>query len=314
MSVSRVVNGTRRVSPEVERKVRAAIAKIGYQPNEAARVLKGTKSSVLGLIVPDLADPFFAGCCSAIQETAWNAGYMILMTASGHREDLERRETEIMVQRRIAGLLVVPIGTQNAHFAAAQSAGVPLVAIDRPIDHVTADSLTVDNFKASFLATQHLLQHGHQRVLCLADDEQIYTKVERVFGYSKAMRTAKLAPRTCLVGATIGSVADQLSYAFNSSHAPTAIFAASNIVGTAVLHYLQDSGLSIPKDVAIICFDDFSAATLFSPTITVIQQPIAEIGQTAAKMMLERLKTPHGTPSSNIVLPTKLVIRRSCGC
>src|ERR1035438_1067198 len=116
MSVSRVVNGSRRVTAETERKVRAAIERIGYEPNEAARVLKGQRARILGLIVPDLADPFFATCANAIQETAWNAGYMTLMAASAHREDIERHETEIMIQRQIAGLIVIPSGTQNDHF------------------------------------------------------------------------------------------------------------------------------------------------------------------------------------------------------
>src|ERR1700677_2035826 len=118
MSVSGVVNGTRRVSPEVERKVRAAIGKIGYEPNEAARILKGHRAQVIGLIVPDLADPFFAICANAVQDAALEAGYMTLMSASGHREDVERQQTEIMMQRRVAGLLVIPSGTQNDHFAA----------------------------------------------------------------------------------------------------------------------------------------------------------------------------------------------------
>jgi LacI family transcriptional regulator len=314
MSVSRVVNGNRRVSPEVEQRVRAAIKKIGYQPNEAARILKGNRSSVIGLIVPDLADPFFSTCCSVIQEAAWDAGYMTLMAASGHREDLERRETDLMVQRRIAGLIVVPISSQNAHFAAAQSVGVPLVAIDRPIEHVESDSLTVDNLKASFYATQHLIQHGHKNILCVADDERIYTKTERVSGYSQAMRKAKLVPRVCIVGNLSGSVADQISFALDSDRAPTAIFAASNMVGIDVLRYLQRCDIKIPSQVALICFDDFSAATLISPAVTVIQQPVVELGQRAAQMLLVRLKATVATSPSRVVLPTQLIIRKSCGC
>ena len=314
MSVSRVVNNTRRVSPEVERKVRAAIEKIGYVPNEAARILKGNKSSVLGLVVPDLADPFFAACCSAIQETAWDFGYMTLMAASGHREELERRETDIMVQRRVAGLLVVAVGSQNDHFAAAQNAGIPVVAIDRPIEHVESDSLTVDNFEAAFGATQHLIEHGHRNIVCVADDERIYTKTERVSGYSQAMREAKLASRVCLVGTMTGSVTDQLSFLLESTPAPTAIFAASNLVAIDVLRELQRRVIKIPEDIALICFDDFSAATLVSPTITVVQQPVAELGQRAAQMMLGRLKTTVEATPRKVVLCTQLVIRKSCGC
>jgi len=314
MSVSRVVNGTRRVSPEVERKVRSAIEKIGYVPNEAARILKGNKSSVLGLIVPDLADPFFASCCSAIQEAAWDAGYMTLMAASGHREELERRETGIMVQRRVAGLLVVAVGSQNDHFAAAQKGGVPVVAIDRPLQHVESDSLTVDNFDASFRATQHLIGHGHRHIVCIADDERIYTKTERVSGYSRAMREANLSVRVSLVGAMTGLVSDQLPDILQSTPAPTAIFAASNLVGIDVLRDLQRRSVKIPKQISLICFDDFSAATLVSPTITVIQQPVVEIGQRAAQMMLDRLKAATPGAPAKVILTTQLVIRQSCGC
>jgi LacI family transcriptional regulator len=314
MSVSRVVNGTRRVSPDVERKVRAAIERIGYVPNEAARILKGNRGSVLGLIVPDLADQFFSACCSAIQEAAWDAGYMTLMAASNHREQLERQETALMVQRRVAGLLVVAIGSQNDHFFAAQEAGVPVVAIDRPIEHVDSDTLTVDNLEASFDATRHLIAHGHRGILCVADDERIYTKNERILGYSRAMRDAKLPTRVCLVGKMAGSVADQLAFALESKPAPTAIFAASNHVGIDVLRYLQQRNIAIPRDIAFICFDDFSAATLMSPTITVVQQPVSDLGQKAAHMMLERLKAVTQTQTSKVTMATQLVIRKSCGC
>jgi LacI family transcriptional regulator len=314
MSVSRVVNGTRRVSPDVERRVRAAIERIGYVPNEAARILKGNRGSVLGLIVPDLADQFFSACCSAIQEAAWDAGYMTLMAASNHREQLERQETALMVQRRVAGLLVVPIGSQNDHFAAAQQAGVSVVAIDRPIEHVDSDTLTVDNLEASFGAARHLIAHGHHEILCVADDERIYTKNERVLGYSRAMRGAKLPVRVCLVGKMTGSVADQVGFALESKPTPTAIFAASNHVGIDVLRYLQQRNIAIPGDIAFICFDDFSAATLMSPTITVVQQPVSDLGQKAAQMMLDRLKTATQSQTSKVTMATQLVIRKSCGC
>jgi LacI family transcriptional regulator len=313
MSVSRVVNGTRRVSPEVERKIRAAIEKIGYQPNEAARVLKGNKSSVLGLIVPDLADPFFAACCNAIQESAWDAGYMTLMAASRHREEVERRETEMMVQRKVAGLIVVAIGSQNNHFVAAKQEGVPLVAFDRPIEHVEADTLTVDNQEAAFAATRHLIEHGHRNIVCIADDERIYTKFRRVSGYSRAMREAALPPRVSLVGVMTGSVAEQLHLLLESTPRPTAIFAASNLVCTDVLRNLQKYSLRIPADIALICFDDFSAATLVSPPITVIQQPLVELGQKAAQMLLDRVKGVD-VPPLTVELMTRLVIRNSCGC
>ena len=314
MSVSRVVNGTRRVSPEVERKVRAVIERIGYEPNEAARALKGLRSRILGLIVPDLADPFFATCANAIHETAWNAGYLTLMAASFHREDIERSETEIMVHRQITGLLVIPSGIQNDHFIVAQKRGIPVISLDRPLARIQADSLVVDNREASIRATEHLIEHGHKRILCVADDERIFTKAERVAGYSKAMRRAGYDVRVCLVGPMSGSLADQLPLILRGKAGPTAIFATSDVLTVDVLLQLQSHSIPIPEKIALISFDDFNAATLVRPRITAIRQPVAELGHTAASWLLEKLNGPSTASIKQLVLPTELVLRESCGC
>ncbi len=317
MSVSRVVNGTRRVSPSVAEKVRTAILKIGYVPNEAARILKGNRSSVLGLIVPDLADPFFAELSNAVQQTAWNAGYLTLMAASGHREDLEISETELMVQRRVAGLIAVAIGSDNGHFAAAKRAGVPVIAIDRPMKQFKTDTLTINNYESACHATEHLLQHGHRNVLCIADDERVHTKLQRVAGYTRAVRNAGLKPRTCLVGPNTGSVRGYFDQLLTQKDPPTALFAASNLVAIEVLRELQRRALRIPSQMALVCFDDFSAATLVKPMITVVQQPVSDIGHQAATMLLDRLKEPQhdqNARSEHVILSTRLLIRGSCGC
>ena len=314
MSVSRVVNGTRRVSPEVERKVRAAIGKIGYEPNEAARILKGHRAQVIGLIVPDLADPFFAICANAVQDAALEAGYMTLMSASGHREDVERQQTEIMMQRRVAGLLVIPSGTQNDHFAAVIKMGVPIVSFDRPLERVEADALVVDNRAASVRMTKHLIDHGHRYILCVADDENIFTKTERVAGYSEAMRRAKLPTQVCLTGPISGPLSNQLEFALNSISPPTAIFATSNVLATQVFRELQKRSMRIPDKMALAAFDDFDAATLIRPTITVIRQPIAELGKQATELLLARLRKDAMDSPLKIVLRAEIVIRQSCGC
>ncbi len=314
MSVSRVVNGTRRVTPETERKVRAAIRRIGYEPNEAARILKGHRARIIGLIVPDLADPFFATYANAVQETAWKAGYMTLMAASGHRDEVERREAEIMIQRQVAGLLVTPVGFRNDHFTAARRHGIPIVSFDRPLENVDADSLLVDNRAAAIRVTEHLIEHGHRNILCLAEDEKIFTLTERVSGYSDVMRRARLPVRVCLVGSVSGSVSDQLNFALHSTPAPTAIFATRNVIGVEVLRELQEQSVQIPEKMALIAFDDFDAAALVRPGITVVRQPIAELGRTAASMLLARLSGNGQAESSRVVLSTELIIRESCGC
>jgi LacI family transcriptional regulator len=314
MSVSRVVNGTRRVSPETERRVRAAIERIGYAPNEAARILKGHRGRIIGLIVPDLADRFFSVYANAVQEKALEDGYLTLMVASGHRIEIERRETEIMVQRQVAGLLVTPCSSQNDHFVSARKAGIPIVSFDRPLDHMDADAIIVDNRAAASRVTEHLIVHKHRNILCIADDEKIFTKTERVAGYSEVMRRAGLPARVCLVGPISGSVSHQLGLALDSRPVPTAIFATSNVIALEVLRKLQKRAVRIPEKIAIIAFDDFDAATLVRPTITVVRQPVVALWRKAASVLLNRLRAPVPPKTSEIVLPTELIIRESCGC
>ena len=315
MSVSRVVNGTRPVSPETERKVRAAIEKIGYRPNEAARILMGHRAQVIGLIVPDLADPFFATYANAVHETAWEAGYMTLMAASAHRTDIELRETEFMVERRVAGILATPAGFDNRHFETAKKNDVQIVSFDRPMEGVDVDVFVVDNRVAAAGATQHLIEHKHRNILFIADDETIFTKAERVAGYSEAMSRARLPVRICFVGPISGPLPRQLEFALHSTPPPTAIFAMNNVIALEVLRELQKRSIPIPGKMALIAFDDFDAATLVRPALTVVRQPVAELGRRATSTLLTRisgeLRSKRGL---RVTLPTELVIRKSCGC
>jgi len=314
MSVSRVVNGTRKVSPETERRVRGAIERIGYEPNEAARILKGQRSHVLGLIVPDLGDPFFATCANAIQETARRAGYLTWMAASARKEDVERELTKAMTKGHVAGLLVIPSGKHNDHFANATKSGIPIVSLDRPLENVDADALVVDNRAAAARATEHLIEHGHRSILFITDDETIFTRMERIKGYSQAMQRAKLPVQVSSIGPVSGSLSDQLTFALNTTAPPTAIFAESNLVAVETLHELQRRSLRIPREMAFIAFDDFDAATLVRPSITVIKQPVAELGRQATDLLCRRLESHDCSPGLNIVLKTSLIIRESCGC
>jgi LacI family transcriptional regulator len=314
MSVSRVVNGTRRVSPSTERKVREALRQVGYVPNEAARILKGQPAHVLGLIVPDLSNPFFATCANAFHETAWRAGYLTLMASSFHDEEVESRITEIMVSRRVAGIAAIPSGSRDDHFAQVQESGIPIVSLDRPFQRVEADTLVVDNRPAARFATKHLIEHGHRNILCVAEAEMTFTKRERVEGYSEAMRRAKLPVRISLVDGLSRKLSDQLDLALKTRPKVSAVFAINDVLAVGVLKQLRKLSIAIPDEIALIAFDDFDAATLVRPTITVVRQPVADLGRKAAAVLLDRLNNPKRIEASEIVLKTKLIVRESCGC
>ncbi len=312
MSVSRVVNGTRKVSKSTEEKVRAAIRRIGYEPNEAAKVLKGHRARVLGLIVPDLADPFFAVCANAIQVKAREAGYMTLMVASGHQESVERQQTDVMMQRQVAGMIVIPTGSANDHLTKAMASGLQVVALDRPLR--TADSVLVDNRDASARIVRHLLEHGHQHILCVQDEYDVFTKRERFAGYLQAVRRAKRPARVCIVGPKNGTVDEQLPSILASRPKLTAIFTGSDLVTVGVLRYLKREGLKIPQDVALVAFDTFDAAALVSRGITLVRQPIVELAHKAVSLLLKRIEESNSDPAVHVVLNADLIIRESCGC
>ena len=314
MSVSRVVNGTRKVSPETEERVRAAIRRIGYEPNEAARVLKGHRAKILGLIVPDLADPFFATCANAIQEAAREAGYMTLMAASSRQPNVERQQADVMMQRQIAGLIVIPTGLENDYYVNARGSGLPIVSLDRPLENVDADAVLVDNREASMKLVEHLVGHGHKNILCIMDEYRMFTDKERLAGYMQAMREAKLQTRVCMVGPISGAIAEQLPEILNSESRPTAIFSASDLLTVQLLRQLQSMNIRIPQEIALVAFDDFDAATLITPQVTVVRQPVADLGRKAVLLLLQRIEGDTTRPASHVVLQTELIIRESCGC
>jgi LacI family transcriptional regulator len=314
MSVSRVVNGTRKVSKDTEERVRAAIKRIGYEPNEAARILKGHRAHVLGLIVPDIADPFFATCANAIQEAAREAGYLTIMVASAHKEAIERQQTELMMQRQIAGLVIVPMGSHYEHLQKANIGGLPVVSLDRPLQDGDADAVLVDNREASIRLAEHLLEHGHQHILCVTDEERIFTRVERLAGFTQTMRKAKLPARICVIGPTSGTFAEQFPSIMGSEPKPTAIFTLGDMITVEVLRHLQKTKVRMPQEMALVAFDEFDAASMVSPQITVVRQPVAELGRKAVTLLLRRIDGSEAGPTKQVIVPTELLIRESCGC
>jgi LacI family transcriptional regulator len=196
ITVSRVMNNQPSVRPATRKRVLAAIAQLGYRRNEAARMLMGHRATMIGLIVPDLSDSFFASCAQTIQHVAASYGYMTLVAASERSSDLEIEQAESMAGRNLAGIILVT-STQKGdpRLQALQASGLPIVALDRPIPGLQADAVVTEDLLGAELGVRHLIEHGHKRIACVGYDTAVYTLVERIEGYSRAMRSAGLTPR-----------------------------------------------------------------------------------------------------------------------
>lgn len=317
MTVSRVVNGGETVSPETAARVRAAIKKLGYEPNEAARVLKGQSSRTIGLIVPDLADPFFSTCAHAAQQMAAAHGYVTLLLATERDRTSESKALRLMNSRSVAAILIVPSDRSCIEsLKHLQSQRVPVVMLDRTFPGLEAGEVMVENEGGAERAVKHLLDHGHRSILCVGYDSQFNSIEQRISGYEKAMTKAALRPQFCMVDDRTAIGAAVLK-CLRSPKPPTALFTLNNVTTTQVLNVLQQENVNVPQEVALIGFDDFDLAPLLSVPLTAVRQPAAELGRSATRLVLNAIRSRNPAPHfirERVLLPTELVIRRSCGC
>jgi len=318
MTVSRVINNNPRVRPSTLKRVNAAIAALGYQKNEAARLLKGQRAMMIGLIVPDLSDAFFATCAQTVQQIAHMHGYMTLVAASERDSELEIQQAELMASRKLSGLLVVTsTKAGDDRLQRLQKTGLAIVAFDRPLAGAQTDAVVVENRGGAEEAVRHLIGHGHKRIACIGYDETVYAVRERVEGYTSAMHAAGLKPMLSLGIGTMEGTRRWMQKMLKSTDQPTAIFALNHRTATYLLRMLSEEGVAVPEQMAMIGFDDFDLASVVSPPLTTVAQSGAELARRAMALLIERIgdhKRGAEFVPAKIVLPVRLIVRASCGC
>jgi LacI family transcriptional regulator len=317
MTVSRVLNHHPYVSEATATRVRRAIAKLDYSPNDMARALRGSKVKTIGLIVPFLNDPFYANIAQSINQVASSRGYSLLIATSDEDPQKELSEVQIMMRRSIDGLIVAPAAGGRSRLATYQFGEMPLVTLDRLLKGTRFPSVAVENRAGSVLAVRHLIEtHGHQNIAFVNLLGGIYTLGNRYQGYKKAMLDAGLTPGPQLACATEEAMFCLLQEQFCAARRPTAIFAGHGPTVSKLMHVLARLGISVPHDVAILAFDDSDLFDLIQPPLTVVRQPVYELGRISAEMLFSLLQADKRTKLSatTTILPVELVLRQSCGC
>ena len=316
--VSYVINGGPRPVAEATRKrVLAAIEKTGYRPDGVARALAAGSTFTLGLVVPDIANEFFAELAGAVEQSARAAGRTVLLANSEGDTATEMALLETFLQRRIDGVVIISQAPEAADelLGRANTRRVFLGA-----SPATGSSIGVDNFGGAVAATKHLLEHGYERIAMIAGPAGDTVAEARLAGWrtalaaddtSVAARTAARSPGAAFVhqpftvdGGYVGALE-----LLGSSAPPDAVFAASDRQAIGLLRAAADEGLSVPDDLAVVTFDGSAASAYAVPSLTTIQQPIAEMAELAVRQLLD----PEAEPV-RAVLDVGLVVRRSCGC
>lgn len=309
-TVSRVVNKEAGVRAETVERVTAAINELGFQRNDLARSLRpGQGTSTLGLVIGDVANPFFAGIARAVEEVAREHGYVLVTGSSGEEPGYERELVATFCSRRVDGVLLVPAAGDHGFLKAEMARGIPVVFIDRPPIEVDADAVLLDNAGGAKRGVEHLLAQGHRRIGLLADDVDIYTASERIQGYFDALSAAGLPVEDSLlrlgcrdVTAAEAAVTSMLDL----DAPPTALFSINNRMSLGALRAMRDR----EDRLALVGFDDLEYADVLPTPVTVVAHDPHAMGRMAADVMFSRLRGDDSA-TRRIVLPTTLVIRGS---
>lgn len=293
----------------------AAIKRLEYKPNQIARALKGERTNTLGFILPTLNDPFFAELADVAQKISRQHGYILIVLASEDKAEQEIIELSAFQSHRVDGLLVIPPRKHTRAFLASlRSLKVPVVAVDRPIKGPYS-SVCCDNFAAAKRATEHLIEHGRKRILCLANYEELYTIQQRVRGYEEAVAQAGLRSEI----AYLPTALEQKQWVEAEVKRPSrqradAIFTLMNVATIATYKTLENCGVRVPEDIALIGFDDFPLSAALRPAVSVVWQPLAELAKLAMDVLFEELASDTASSKRQITVTTELLRRTSCGC
>jgi LacI family transcriptional regulator len=327
-TAARVLGGYGATSAVVKAKVLAASIELGYQANELARSISTGRSGTIGVVVGDIENPYFGLAVRGISDAASVAGFDVILANSGEELKKEQDAVKVLTGKRVDGLIITPARTsETRHLEDVHQSGRPLVLLDRAVPGLDVDMVVCDDRDAASAATLHLIQAGHRRIAYISainSDDPVYrgrhqidvsTVMERIDGFLEASAKAGLGlPERFIRLGAIGSNASRriVSDLLNLPEPPTAFLASDNIVALEVFKTIRALGLSIPDDVSLIAFHDADWTSVTTPPVTVIAQPIYDLGHESARILIERIR---GTVAvqRQVVVKTTLIERQSTG-
>ncbi|WP_130011236.1 LacI family DNA-binding transcriptional regulator [Serinicoccus sediminis] len=323
-TAGRALGGYGSVSQEARERVLAAAAELGYQRNDLARAIITGRSDTIGLVVADIENPFFAAAVRGVSDAARAGGYEVLLANTDEDPARERSAVDVLLAKRVDGLIVAPTAGSAEHLVHAQRSGCPVVLLDRRAEGVELDTVLVDNDRASADVVAHLIRAGHQRIALVtggmraadpvaSDQTGVSTGRDRVEGFLRGMRDADIPQPERYLRTAAGT--PERAYAATrdllaAAEPPTALFASDNRVALGVLRAVREASLRVPDDISLVAFDDADWTRVVTPAITVVSQPAQALGQRAGELLIARMAGSEDPPHSEL-MPTTFVERES---
>jgi DNA-binding LacI/PurR family transcriptional regulator len=314
-TVSNVLNGTAGVREPVRQRVMQAVQAAGYRPSQLARALRRDKTNMIGMIIPDITNPFFPAVVRGAEDQAFSNGYRLILCNTDNDHSKELAHLNELRTYLPAGLIVIPSSFSDLTVQAKsyREGGAGVVCIDRLPKDWIGDTVTADNQHGAYKATWHLIELGHTQLATITGPLHLTNSRERLKGFRQAAKEAKLqiAPEY-VQEATFDKQGGALKTALllRLIPRPTAIFAGNDMIALGVLAAIRDAGLRCPQDVSVMGFDDLELAEALNPALSSVSQSGYQLGSRAATILLERIRGDTG-PAKHIVLETSLKLRDS---
>ena len=315
-TVSHVINGTRYVSPETEKKVNDALRDLKYTPSAIAKSLRIQKTHTIGLMmpimVPNFSDEYNMRIAYGIRNGLRLRSYNLILGSTDNTMEGERDQIKMFVTQRVDGLIMMPSRSDEEYLTELRDLKIPVVFIDRMAKGEYGDCVLCDNYSGAHNAVTALIGKGHKKIGFMTNNEKVTTSFDRLRGYRAALSEAGLDMDEGLI--RIGDCAFDSGRRFMrelyEECGVTAVFAADNLMAMGALSYVNNEGIDMPKDLAFITFDEHDWENAMKPSISAVKQPSYELGLKAAQMMLERIENPQ-KPFETCILSTQLLLRES---
>ena len=314
-TVSHVLNNTANVRAPLRKRVMEAVQAVGYQPSQLARGLRRVKTNVIGMIIPDILNPFFPAVVRGAEDIAFSNGYRLILCNTDNDHSKELAHLKELRTYLPAGLIVIPSNFSDltAQAESYRRAGTGVVCVDRLPRDWAGDSVTANNEEGALEATRHLIQMGHKKLAMIVGPQHLTNAKDRLKGFKRAIREAKLQVSPEYIQETTfdkqgGYIKTLLLLRLIPR--PTAIFAGNDMIALGALRAIREVGLRCPEDVSLMGFDDLDLAEATHPALSSVSQSGYQLGTTAAYILIERL---HGdkSPSKHMILKTSLSLRNS---
>ncbi len=314
LTVSRVINNSSYISQETRERVERVIEELGYVPNALARSLRFKQTKTIALVLTDITNPFFTTLARGVEDVASEQGFSVIFCNTDESESEEAEYLNVLSQKQVDGILLVPACCEKDTIVSLQSRGAPVVLLDRRIPDAKVDTVRCDSEQGAYQVVRYLLGQGHRTIAILAGPQSISTSVDRVSGYRRAMSEAGLGPDMQFVyhaGFTQEGGHQMTKQVLTNKVRPTALFAGNNFIAMGVFYALREVGLRVPDDISVVAFDDIPVEFVMDPFLTVVAQPAYEMGKQATELLLTRLAGEGPGEPQEIVLPTELIVRKS---